>query len=248
MEKGDGLVRLTEREKMCLRQWLQHKSAKEIAADIGISHHAVEKRLKMARLKLGAASSLHAARMLGEAEGYGRTVSHSPDLPSPPAPLQSTVTRPLIFGAIMMSLVAGALLTLVMQPAGKTPAAMERAFLTREYDQQLDAVLNDLIAAAEVDADGDIRLQQPVGDRRFLAPESGLYWQISAKGHEGLPSRSLWERKLRVSDRKGSAELIHYDSDQFPNEPLRVAERTVRLPGSDVEWHFIVARSRGKFD
>ena len=43
------LSRLTEREKVCLRQWLQHKSAKEIAADLGISHHAVEKRLKMAR-------------------------------------------------------------------------------------------------------------------------------------------------------------------------------------------------------
>jgi len=85
METGDRLARLTEREKMCLRQWLQHKSAKEIALELGITHHAVEKRLKMARIKLDAASSLHAARMLGEAEGYGRTVSHSPDLPSPPA-------------------------------------------------------------------------------------------------------------------------------------------------------------------
>lgn len=248
MEKGDGIAKLTEREKLCLRQWLQHKSAKEIAAEIGISHHAVEKRLKMARIKLGAASSLHAARMLGEAEGYGRTVSHSPDLPSPPAPLQSVVTRPLILGAIMMSLVAGALLALAAQPAGKTPAAIERAVLTREYDHQLDAVLRDLIAAAQVDADGDIRLERPVGDDRYLVLGSGRYWQISARGHEDFASRSLWDRKLRVSDRKGATETIHYDSDQFPNEPLRVAERTVRLPGSDVEWHFIVARARGKSD
>ncbi len=69
MEKGDRLARLTERERECLRQWLQHKSAKEIAIDLGISHHAVEKRLKMARMKLDAASSLQAARMLGAAEG-----------------------------------------------------------------------------------------------------------------------------------------------------------------------------------
>jgi DNA-binding CsgD family transcriptional regulator len=45
MDGRDSLSRLTEREKVCLRQWLQHKSAKEIAADLGISHHAVEKRL-----------------------------------------------------------------------------------------------------------------------------------------------------------------------------------------------------------
>lgn len=70
MEIGDGLAKLTEREKVCLRLWLQHKSAKEIAVDLGISHHAVEKRLKVARLKLGVASSLQAAQMLDAAEGH----------------------------------------------------------------------------------------------------------------------------------------------------------------------------------
>jgi DNA-binding CsgD family transcriptional regulator len=75
MVSGDDLARLTEREKVCLRQWLEHKSAKEIALDLGISHHAVEKRLKMERLKLGVASSLQAAQMLGEAEGYQQPVA-----------------------------------------------------------------------------------------------------------------------------------------------------------------------------
>lgn len=56
------------------------KSAKEIAVDLGISHHAVEKRLKMARTKLGATSSLEAARMLGEAERYGQAVPQSPGM------------------------------------------------------------------------------------------------------------------------------------------------------------------------
>jgi DNA-binding CsgD family transcriptional regulator len=69
MDRTELLSRLTEREKVCLRQWLQHRSAKEIAADLGISHHAVEKRLKMARTKLGVTSSFEAARMLSEVEG-----------------------------------------------------------------------------------------------------------------------------------------------------------------------------------
>ena len=53
MEAENRITRLTEREKEALRRWLGHKTAKEIALDLGISHHAVEKRLKMARVKLG---------------------------------------------------------------------------------------------------------------------------------------------------------------------------------------------------
>jgi len=248
MEKGDGLARLTEREKACLRQWLQHKSAKEIAIDVGISHHAVEKRLKMARLKLGAASSLQAARMLGEAEGYGPAVAQAPDLPHHTPRLQLVVTRPLIFGAITMSLIAAFILAAIVQPTGQTAAARETSLLAREYDDQLNSELSSLIGAAEIDADGEVRLNRPVGDQRFLQPNSGYYWQISGKGHEDFSSNSLWGRKLRISSRKVSTKPLYYNSNQFPGEPLRVVERAVRPPGSDVEWRFIVARSRGKID
>jgi DNA-binding CsgD family transcriptional regulator len=123
MDDRDSLARLTEREKLCLRQWLQHKSAKEIAAGLGISHHAVEKRLKMARTKLGATSSLEAARMLGEAEGYGRAVTQSPDLVSDALPLHSAFTRPTILGVAIMILVGAIVLGLLLQPATFSQAA-----------------------------------------------------------------------------------------------------------------------------
>ena len=115
MDSREPLSRLTEREKVCLRQWLQHKSAKEIAADLGISHHAVEKRLKMARTKLGATSSLEAARLLGGAEGYGQTVASTPDLVSNARPLQPVVTRNAIVGVAIMILVGAIILALVSQ-------------------------------------------------------------------------------------------------------------------------------------
>jgi DNA-binding CsgD family transcriptional regulator len=118
------LKRLTEREKEVLRAWLNHKSAKEIAIDLGITHHAVEKRLKMARTKLDAGSSLEAARMLAEAEGasqgYQPTVTGSPDLPSPPLPRQSRPYRPIILGGIAMSL---AIVLALALTAGGEPAA-----------------------------------------------------------------------------------------------------------------------------
>jgi DNA-binding CsgD family transcriptional regulator len=117
MSEREPLSRLTEREKVCLRHWLQHKSAKEIAAELGISHHAVEKRLKMARTKLGATSSLEAARMLGEAEGYGQPVAQSPDLASAALPPHSSSTRFAILGVGLMILVAAIVLGLLLHPA-----------------------------------------------------------------------------------------------------------------------------------
>ena len=66
-----AVSRLTENEKVCLRRWLDHQTAKEMAIDLGISPHAVEKRLKMARAKLGVSSSLEAARLLAAHERKG---------------------------------------------------------------------------------------------------------------------------------------------------------------------------------
>ena len=117
MDDRNSLSRLTEREKVCLRQWLHPKSAKEIAADIGISHHAVEKRLEMARTKLGATSSLEAARLLREAEGYCQAVTQSPDLVSDALPLYSASTRLSVLGVVIMILVGAIVLGLLLQPA-----------------------------------------------------------------------------------------------------------------------------------
>ncbi|MEO0700360.1 MAG: LuxR C-terminal-related transcriptional regulator, partial [Pseudomonadota bacterium] len=79
-EHAHRLSKLTEREKDVLRRWQTRKTAKEIAIDLSVSHHAVEKRLKMARAKLGVGSSLEAARLLSEAEGYQTLAAQSPDL------------------------------------------------------------------------------------------------------------------------------------------------------------------------
>ena len=119
--------------------------------------------------------------------------------------------------------------------------------LTREYDQQLKYALDTMVASAEIDADGTLLLTSALGDSRFLEPNSGYYWQISGGREQDFRSRSLWDRRLNVSD-EAATEPLYYNSSQFPDEPLRVIERTVRLPGSDVEWQFVAARSRNHLD
>lgn len=75
-----ALARLTDNEKACLRRRLLSQTAKEMALELGVSPHAVEKRLKMARAKLGVSSSLHAARLLAQLEGYQQEGPTPPDL------------------------------------------------------------------------------------------------------------------------------------------------------------------------
>ncbi len=122
MAAHDPITRLTEREKAVLRAWLGHKTAKEIAIDLGITHHAVEKRLKMARTKLDAGSSLEAARMLAEAErsaeGYGPAVAGPPDLQPAAVTRPSWHFRALVGGIAMLTL---AVLSLAL--AAPTPSA-----------------------------------------------------------------------------------------------------------------------------
>jgi DNA-binding CsgD family transcriptional regulator len=110
-----ALARLTDNEKECLRRRLQLQTAKEMALELGVSPHAVEKRLKMARTKLGLSSSLEAARLLVASEGYQRKGPHSPDLESAHPRRQKRLASLFVIGGIAMSIVAAVLTALVAQ-------------------------------------------------------------------------------------------------------------------------------------
>lgn len=127
------------------------------------------------------------------------------------------------------------------------------------FDAQLGYLLNTMIVVSEIGPDEEVFFNRPIGEPRFLEPGSGLYWQISAEGREGfgsysletkpsLPSQSLWDRTLRLSGERSDSEPYFYDSDQFEDEPIRIVERTVILPDSDVRWTFAVASAREELD
>ena len=116
------------------------------------------------------------------------------------------------------------------------------------FDDQLERVLNGMIGASEIGPAGEVRFSRPPADQRFLEPYSGAYFQISGSGQEAFPSRSLWDRRLRVDERHNDIELHKRDSFEFEGEPLRILERDVTLPGSEVRWRFQVAQSREAID
>jgi signal transduction histidine kinase len=133
--------------------------------------------------------------------------------------------------------------------------ALDRV-LTRSIDDSFNAqlvfILNSMIASSEIDPIGEVRFNRPPADQRFVEPYSGLYFQISGAGKETYPSRSLWDRQLKVRGHHQDVEPHLYDSNEFSAaghaEPLRVAERDVRLPGSDVWWRYQVAQSSDTID
>lgn len=115
-----ALERLTEREKDCLRRRLRHQSAKEMAIDMGVSPHAIEKRLKMARTKLGVSSSLQASRLLAASEGYQTAVPQPSDVDRTPTPRKALGRRSVARGAFLMSVTFVVVISVMLNTVGPT--------------------------------------------------------------------------------------------------------------------------------
>ncbi len=80
------VVLLTEAQREALRSFHDRKSAKEIGRELGITHFAVNERLRSARRVLGVSTSGEAARLLAAAErgdAYNRVVCEPEPLADP---------------------------------------------------------------------------------------------------------------------------------------------------------------------
>ena len=162
---------------------------------------------------------------------------------SPPPPVRST-------GSISRRMMGIAALWISVLLLGGG-VALDRVLsdaITRNFDDGMNYVLTAMIAAAEIGPEGEVLFNRELADQRFLEPNSGLYYQVSAKGHEDWRSRSLWDRALKVPAEHRDRHLHVYDSKQFPGEDLRIMERSVVLPGSDSRWLFMVGQARSGLD
>lgn len=81
-----GIARLTEAQRVALRLFMERKTAKQIAQELGITPKAVELRLKGARDALGVSTSAEAARILATAEknnAFRETLGGSTEVADP---------------------------------------------------------------------------------------------------------------------------------------------------------------------
>ncbi len=163
---------------------------------------------------------------------------------------QGLASRPRRLTSLMRRLigVAAIWITVLLLGGGYALDRVLTSSLIENFDKQLEYVLNAMIAASEIGPEGEVRFNRPPADQRFLEPYSGVYFQVSGEGADTFPSRSLWDRRLVVDAAHNDVDLHTYDSREFEAEPLRVVERDVILPGSEVRWRFQVAQSREIID
>ncbi|MEL7689907.1 helix-turn-helix transcriptional regulator [Citromicrobium bathyomarinum] len=164
-----AVARLTDKERECLRLWLGHATAKEIAIRLGVTHHAVEKRLKSARHKLGVASSLEAARIFARAEGYDGTISGPPELSDggredqigglgalirSAAPRFTRHRLSLAAGVPIMSMILVLALALTGQPGSDVQALSESDKARTEVGKEEARIAHEDAASAAADEQG----------------------------------------------------------------------------------------------
>lgn len=155
-----------------------------------------------------------------------------------------------------MITVAALLIVLLLGVGGFALNRLVTNALTGSFDAALEFQLGSLMAAAEIGPDGEVFLNRGLADQRFLEPYSGLYYQISGDRSvpgqqetvQDLPSRSLWDRSLKVDRSHRVLDTHFYESEEFRNETLRVVERDAILPGSPTRWRFQVAQNRFDLD
>ncbi len=180
--------------------------------------------------------------MTGTAAASGK---EGPATDSVTAPEQRRMTGSL---ARRMIAIAAIWISVLLIGGGLALDRVLTGAITRNFDSSLEYVLIAMIRSSEIGPDGEVRLIEPLGDQRFLEPYSGLYWQISGGDQEPYRSRSLWERTLEAPTPHVDDEIHTYDSDQFVDEELRILERNVILPGSEINWRYQIAQSREALD
>lgn len=86
---ADKIARLTRGQRDCLRLVAQHLSSKEIAAELNISPHTVDQRIRQALHILGVERRTQAARLVARStEPYQRLIHQSPHIETSPEPVE----------------------------------------------------------------------------------------------------------------------------------------------------------------
>lgn len=153
--------------------------------------------------------------------------------------------------SLAFRLVAGAALwsVIALLAGGLVLSTIFRSSVERSFDARLNVLLHSLIATTEVGADGEIERSRGLSETRFDLAYSGWYWQIwPVAARPALRSRSLFDQSLDLTPgettERNDVGLKIFDTLGPENQPLRVVERRVTLPGYDVPVAFAVAGDR----
>ncbi|WP_353057287.1 sensor histidine kinase N-terminal domain-containing protein [Salinicola sp. JS01] len=145
-------------------------------------------------------------------------------------------------------LLASLVLVVVLLPlAGFGLTYNFRESATASFDSRLESQLNALLAGIQIDGMGQhLRLNRSLGDARFERVYSGWYWQVTDEGDLTLTSRSLWDQRLPTPAPQNGVSVFAITGPR--DEPLRMIERDIRVPGHPEVIRVALAGSTRELD
>ncbi|WP_353979598.1 HAMP domain-containing sensor histidine kinase [Salinicola endophyticus] len=145
-------------------------------------------------------------------------------------------------------LLASLVLVVVLLPlAGFGLTYNFRESATASFDSRLESQLNALLAGIQIDGMGQhLRLNRSLGDARFERVYSGWYWQVTDEGDLTLTSRSLWDQRLPTPTPENGVNVFAITGPR--DEPLRMIERDIRVPGHPKVIRVALAGSTRELD
>ncbi|MGH6889555.1 MAG: sensor histidine kinase [Rhizomicrobium sp.] len=111
-----------------------------------------------------------------------------------------------------------------------------RSTVQGDFDARLRSDLDEMIAAAEPNAEGAVSLQNRFADPRFERVYSGWYWQITPEGTKGplaistQISRSLWDRTIKTTDSRISHSTTWGHGVGPEGQRLRFVAQRIEFP------------------
>jgi signal transduction histidine kinase len=157
--------------------------------------------------------------------------------------------------SLAFRLIAGAALwsAIALVAGGLILSALFRNSVESSFDGRLNVLLHSLIATTEINDRGEIERGRGLSETRFDLAYSGWYWQIwPVAQRPALRSRSLFDQSLDLSPAervdRNEVGLKVFDTVGPEDQPLRVVERRVTLPGYDVPVSFAVAADRSEMN
>ena len=151
--------------------------------------------------------------------------------------------------SLRLRLLVGAVIwiTLALAAAGTLLAALFRAHVDRRLEAELTIQVEQISAALERGAPGQLILTHQPSDPRFRKPYSGSYWQVDGADGPIFRSRSLWDVAVSLPPDTFPDGAVHRHRVRGPEgQKLIVVERTVTLP--DVPGAFRVIAATDEAD
>lgn len=145
-----------------------------------------------------------------------------------------SVNRRLMLGATLW--IAMALLV-----TGFVLTGLFRNHVEINFDAEMHDQLEELLALAGVDEDGNPALTRHPVEPRYNRPFSGWYWEILALGEPVDKSRSLWDQKIATPDQLSKESETAFYITGPRDQSLRALARSYTLPDAKTPVTILVA-------